>query len=614
MKTTIIRLMLAAATLISMQIMPQSVTAQIHGLVTDTTTKSPLPGTTVIIKHTQNGVCTNPQGKYTIQAVPGDTLVFAFIGFNSQEIIVKNKEHNVALQPDAMTLEEVTVTGYMSVKKASLVGSCTSFTSRNTRQKEYKSSRDASQEEYKSLRPNSFQTALSEPLSTFSIDVDAASYANMRRFINSGQLPPSDAIRSEELINYFNYDYPAPTGQEPVNIITEISACPWNTGHRLVHIGLKAKNINPAELPASNLVFLIDVSGSMDMPNKLPLLQASLKLLTTQLRPTDRVAIVTYAGNTAIALPSTSGDKKNLINRAIEQLQAAGSTAGEAGIRKAYEIAREHFITGGNNRIILATDGDFNVGISSEKELETLIEKERNSGVFLTVLGYGMGNYKDNKLQTLAQKGNGNHAYIDNLSEARKVLVKEFGASMYTIAKDVKLQIEFNPSKVEAYRLIGYESRLMEAEEFNDDTKDAGEMGIGHTVTALYEIIPAGQTNPWVDPLKYQQKAKSTQLTDSPELMTIKLRYKAPEKNKSQKIEIAIADKPIPLARTSDAFRFSAAVAGFGMLLTQSPYSNNYTYSQIATLARQALGNDPEGYRREFIRLVEATELLKQQN
>ena len=602
MKTTFVHLTLIAVILIFMQLLPQSLTAQVHGKVTDATNKSPLPGTTVIIKHTQKGVCTDLQGKYTIQATVGDTLVFAFVGFNSQEIIVKNKEHNVALQPNEMVLEEMDVSEYRLSGTSKMAASCIAFNPGNT-----------NQEEYKSFRPNSFQSALSEPLSTFSIDVDAASYANMRRFINSGQLPPSDAIRSEELINYFNYDYPAPTGNDPVNIITEISNCPWNTSHRLVHIGLKAKNMDPTNLPASNLVFLIDVSGSMDEPNKLPLLKASLKLLTSQLRANDRVAIVTYAGNTEVVLPSTTGDQKKQINEAIGRLQASGWTGGEAGIRKAYETARRHYITGGNNRVILATDGDFNVGISSEKELETLIEKERNSGVFLTVLGYGMGNYKDNKLQALAQKGNGNHAYIDNLPEARKVLVEEFCASMYTIAKDVKLQIEFNPSKVEAYRLIGYESRLLESEDFNDDTKDAGELGIGHTVTALYEVIPAGQTNPWVDPLKYQKKSEPLQLTGSPELMTIKLRYKAPQKDKSQKIEVAIADTPLPLARTSDAFRFSTAVAGFGMLLTQSPYSNNYTYGQITALARQALGNDPEGYRREFIRLVEATELMNRE-
>lgn len=576
-----------------------SLSAQIHGVVRDKSDGEPLAGVTVHIKHTNLGTYTNLEGKYSLKANPGDTLVFTFIGYKRSECIVKSTELNVSIQVDATILNEVVVCGNYTQEKRTFTAACCMV-----------SVPPQDREEYKNFRPNTFQTALSEPLSTFSIDVDAASYANMRRFINNGHLPDPDAIRSEELINYFNYNYPAPPHEHPVNIVTEISTCPWNSAHRLIHIGLKAQNINPKDLPASNLVFLIDVSGSMDMPNKLPLLQASLKLLTSQLRAMDRVAIVTYAGNASIALPSTSGSLKTDIIQAIEQLQAAGSTAGAAGIRKAYEIARQNFIKAGNNRVILATDGDFNVGISSEKELEALIGQERESGIFLTVLGYGMGNYKDNKLQALAQQGNGNHAYIDNLSEARKVLVEEFGSSMYTIAKDVKLQIEFNPSKVEAYRLIGYESRLLAAEDFNDDTKDAGELGIGHTVTALYEIIPAGTPNPYIDALKYQKNTQHTQLNQSPELMTIKLRYKTPEKSRSQKIEVAVNDKLVPLSKTSDNFRFSAAVAGFGMLLTNSAYSNHYTYEQIATLAQEALGEDHEGYRREFVRLVEAAHLL----
>ena len=360
-----------------------------------------------------------------------------------------------------------------------------------------------------------------------------------------GQRPPADAIRIEEVVNYFNYEYPQPTSEHPFEVITEVSDCPWNSDNRLLHVGMQGKKIPMENLPASNLVFLIDVSGSMNSPNKLPLLQSSFKLLVDQLREKDRVALVVYAGAAGVVLPSTHGLNKQKIKQAINQLSAGGSTAGGAGIQLAYGIAQQNFVEGGNNRVILATDGDFNVGTSSDSELVRLIEKKRESGVFLTVLGFGMGNYKDNKMQQLANKGNGNHAYIDNISEAKKVLVNEFGGTLFTIAKDVKFQIEFNPTKVQGYRLIGYENRMLAKEDFNDDKKDAGELGSGHTVTALYEIIPVGTKSEYlasVDDLKYQTNKISKSAKQNDELLTIKLRYKKPDGKKSQLIEKPLID------------------------------------------------------------------------
>ena len=446
----------------------------------------------------------------------------------------------------------------------------------------------------------------------FSIDIDAASYSNMRRYINKGELPPADAIRTEELINYFSYDYPQPTGNDPVKITTEVGACPWNVKHRLVRIGLKAKEIPTDKLPVSNLVFLIDVSGSMYGPQRLGLVQSSLKLLVNNLRDEDRVAIVVYSGSAGEKLPSTSGSDKQKIREAIDELTAGGSTAGGAGIKLAYKMAKQNFVKGGNNRIILCTDGDFNVGVSSDEGLEKLIEQERKSGVFLTVLGYGMGNYKDSKMQVLAEKGNGNHAYIDNLQEANRVLVNEFGATMHTVAKDVKLQIEFNPSQVQAYRLIGYESRLLKDEDFNNDAKDAGEMGAGHTVTAFYEVVPAGIKSDFtgkVDDLKYQKTKPAPAVTNnSKELLTVKLRYKAPDGNTSKKIEQPLIDDK--KEKVSSDFRFASAVAMFGQLLRDSDFKGDATYDKVISLAKTSLDNDEKGYRREFIRLAETAEGL----
>jgi Ca-activated chloride channel family protein len=467
-------------------------------------------------------------------------------------------------------------------------------------------------EEYDNITENKFLAATQNPLSTFSIDVDEASYSNVRRYLENGSLPPAGAVRIEEMINYFDYNYPQPAGDDPFSVNTEISDCPWNTQHKLVHIGLQGKEIPLDNLPASNMVFLVDVSGSMDEPNKLPLVQASMKMLVDQLREKDRVAIVVYAGNAGLVLPSTGGSYKTTIKAAIDNLEAGGTTAGGEGIKLAYKTARENFIKGGNNRIILATDGDFNVGVSSNDELVRIVEEERKSGVFLSVLGYGMGNYKDSKMQQLADKGNGNHSYIDNISEARKVLVSEFGSTLFTIAKDVKVQVEFNPAKVQAYRLVGYENRILAKEDFNDDTKDAGELGSGHTVTALYEVIPVGVKDDFtqsVDPLKYQANTFPV-FGNTEEIMTIKLRYKKPDRDISRLITHPVMDNHIAIVATSDNFRFSAAVAEFGMLLRQSQYKQEGSYDQVISLARGARGMDNNGYRTEFIRLVQSATLL----
>ena len=464
-------------------------------------------------------------------------------------------------------------------------------------------------EDYNHIVENRFLAATQNPLSTFSIDVDEAAYSNIRRFINQGSIPPAGAVRIEEMINYFDYRYPQPQKEDPFSVNTEISECPWSPQHRLVHIGLQGKEIPMQNLPNANLVFLIDVSGSMQDENKLPLVRASLNLLIDKMRPDDKVAIVVYAGNAGLVLPPTSGTHKEAIKKAIDKLEAGGSTAGGEGIKLAYKVATENFIKGGNNRIILATDGDFNVGASSDDDLVRLVEKERQSGIYLSVLGYGMGNYKDNKMQQLADKGNGNHSYIDNINEARKVLVNEFASTLFTIAKDVKLQVEFNPAKVQAYRLIGYENRVMAAEDFNDDKKDAGELGSGHTVTALYEIIPVGVKNDFignVDSLKYQSAKTTSTTAGGNEIMTIKLRYKKPDEEVSKLIVHPVTDNHLEMAGTSNNFRFSAAVAAFGMLLRNSEYKQNASFEQVISLAKNAKGDDVNGYRSEFINLVKS--------
>lgn len=466
---------------------------------------------------------------------------------------------------------------------------------------------EVSQEDYENFVENLFESPKAAPLSTFSIDVDNASYTNVRRFINNGQTVPKDAVRVEEMVNFFKYKYPQPQDQHPFSINTEYSDCPWNPSHQLLKIGLQGKNIPTESLPASNLVFLIDVSGSMSDANKLPLLKQSMKILVNELRKKDKVAIVVYAGAAGMVLPPTTGDEKQTIFDALEKLNAGGSTAGGAGIDLAYKLAEENFIKGGNNRVILATDGDFNVGSSSNTDMQTLIEQKRKTCVFLTCLGYGMGNYKDSKMEILADKGNGNYAYIDNTQEANRFLGKEFKGSMFAIAKDVKIQIEFNPKHVQAYRLIGYENRKLRPEDFTNDAIDAGELGSNHTVTALYEVIPTGVRSDFSTnqpDLKYT-KTKPNEDNYSDELATIKFRYKKPDGEKSIEMVKVIENKSIPLKNSSDDFKFSAAVAWFGLKLRDSNLVPNKATEDIKKLAKEGLSNDEAGYKAEFIRLVE---------
>jgi len=461
-------------------------------------------------------------------------------------------------------------------------------------------------EEYDSIKENEFLDAQKNPLSTFSADVDTASYSNLRRFITQGQMPPKGSVRIEEMMNYFTYEYPQPGNDAPFSFTTELAACPWNAANRLLLIGLQAKKIPVEQMPPTNLVFLLDVSGSMNQANKLPLLKSAFKLLVNQMRAKDRVAIVVYAGAAGVVLPSTPGDRKDLILDTLENLQAGGSTAGGAGIQLAYNVAQENFLPNGNNRVVLATDGDFNVGPSSNDELEQMIVEKRKTGIYLTVLGFGMGNYKDAKMEKIADKGNGNFAYIDTIHEARKVLVQEMGATLLTIAKDVKIQAEFNPARVKAYRLVGYENRLMRAEEFNDDRKDAGELGSGHTVTVLYEIVPVGgPTNvPGTDPLKYQASSLTDAAKSGNEIMTLKFRYKPPKSDQSILITTPVSSAEVQPGKESANLRYAAAVAEFGMLLRDSPFKGSATYADVMERAKKAQGPDSEGYRAEFIRMV----------
>lgn len=463
-------------------------------------------------------------------------------------------------------------------------------------------------EEYDRIYENPFVSPTAYPLSTFSVDVDRAAYANVRRYLNDNMLPPPDAVRIEELVNYFDYDYPQPTGEHPFSVNLELGQCPWHDGHYLVSIGLKGKEVDVSSMPPSNLVFLLDVSGSMDEPNKLPLLKQSFKLLMENLHAEDRVAIVVYAGAAGLVLPSTPCSQKDKVISAFEGLEAGGSTAGGEGINLAYKIAQDNFIKNGNNRVILATDGDFNVGESSDGALERLIEKKREAGVFLTVLGFGMGNYKDSKMEKLSNLGNGNYAYIDNILEAKKVLGKEIWGTLYTIAKDVKIQVEFNPAQVKGYRLIGYENRMLNQEDFEDDTKDAGDIGSGHTVTAIYEIIPAGsaeEVKGAVD-LKYQDR----QTLPSDEMMTVKLRYKEPKGTKSKLIEKPVKESEIKSGQMSANFTWAAAITEFGLILRGSQYKAKASFAQVEQLAKSARGDDPEGYRAEFIRLLAIAQSL----
>ncbi|MBN8860734.1 MAG: von Willebrand factor type A domain-containing protein [Sphingobacteriales bacterium] len=608
----------------------------VKGKITDSSGKA-LPYAGVIEKNTGNIVQADASGAFQIIVKSSRaTLIFTAPGYEAKEVKIAGQAIvNVMLTDAADKLEEVVVVGYGAkrktfpaaangvqadmARKANSIAAPAPYIRREAQPSGYyNKNTDFDTEDYDGIVENRFKTAKDNPLSTFSIDVDAASYSNIRRLLNQGQLPPAGAVRIEEMINYFHYNYPQPTGEAPFAMHTEMSIAPWNKNNRLVLVSLQGKKVATEKIPASNLVFLIDVSGSMEDENKLPLVKQSMKMLADQLRPKDKVAIVVYAGNAGLVLPSTSGANIQTIKDAIDRLEAGGSTAGGEGIQLAYKVALQQFVKEGNNRVILCTDGDFNVGPSSDDDMERLIEQERKSGVFLTVLGYGMGNYKDNKMQKLADKGNGNHAYIDNLNEAKKVLVSEFGGTLFTIAKDVKLQVEFNPAKVQAYRLIGYENRVLNKEDFNNDKKDAGDLGSGHAVTALYEIIPVGVKSDFIentDSLKYQSAGSSTTSGNTAEeLMTIKLRYKAPDADKSRLLEHPVTDDHIALDNTSDNFRFATAVAQFGMLLRQSEFMQQSSYGNVLALANSAIADDKEGYRKEFIQLVQkANSIAKKQ-
>ncbi|MBZ4033178.1 von Willebrand factor type A domain-containing protein [Flavobacterium sp. 17A] len=694
----------------------------ISGIISDDY-KQPIPGVNIFNQTSKTGTATDFDGKYSIQAKPGDMLVFSFIGYETQKQKVQNSNTiNIRLKAYNQTLSEVVVIGYgqsestsdynsrsyeraerrrekKEAKQASPVAmqgkvagiqvqnnvgylsnsnfqmpkESSSISSKNepsyivdgvvakahqiakinpndikdvhvlkdqnntfvnnpngvvvisTKNEIYKNltekeldkklnilpiPNEPTQEDYDTFVENAFESPKTAPLSTFSIDVDNASYTNIRRFLNNGQQVPKDAVRVEEMVNFFKYTYPQPKNEHPFSINTEVSDSPWNSNNKILKIGLQGKNIPTNDLPASNLVFLIDVSGSMGDMNKLPLLKQSMKILVNELRAKDKVAIVVYAGAAGMVLPPTSGDEKKTIIDALDKLQSGGSTAGGAGIELAYKTATENFIKGGNNRVILATDGDFNVGSSSNNDMEKLIEEKRKTGVFLTCLGYGMGNYKDSKMEILADKGNGNYAYIDNIQEANRFLGKEFKGSMFAIAKDVKIQIEFNPKQVQSYRLIGYENRKLRPEDFKNDAIDAGELGSNHTVTALYEIIPAGVKSNYLaeqpDALKYT-KTETASNNYSNELATIKFRYKKPDGEKSIEMVQVIENKSVALEKASDDMKFSSAVAWFGLKLRASKLIADKSSEEIVKLAKQGNSNDVDGYKAEFIRLVETS-------
>ncbi len=558
-----------------------------------------LPGVTVTVKNTSRGTETDFDGKYFIKVSREDILVFSFVGMKRVEKKVgENSTINIVMESDNL-LEEVVVKAYAAPLKKTYTTAAISLVANE----EYVAP-NYHKDSYSIINENTFKRTNNHPLSTFSIDVDKASYSNVRRMINNGEEIPIDAVKIEEMINYFDYGYPQPKGKHPFSIHSEVAQTPWNKETKLVKIGLQGKQIEQDNLPASNLVFLIDVSGSMDSSNKLPLLKKAFKLLVNQLRKQDRVSIVVYAGAAGVILEPTSGSKKGAIIQALENLQAGGSTAGGEGIELAYKLAEKNFKKKGNNRIILATDGDFNVGKTSNNAMQKLIEEKRKTGIFLSVLGFGYGNYQDDKLEILADKGNGNHAYIDTMQEAQKVFGKEFGGTLYIIAKDVKIQVEFNPKKVKAYRLIGYENRMLNDEDFVDDAKDAGELGSGHTVTALYEIILQGTKSAFIKALpklKYTKSIEKTSFSD--ELLTVKFRYKKPNKHKSIEFIKTVKDK---LYKPSSDMSFASAVALFGMHLRGSKFKNGSKLEDVILLAKKGKDNDNDGYRREFIRLVES--------
>ncbi|CAG5068631.1 hypothetical protein DYBT9623_01363 [Dyadobacter sp. CECT 9623] len=580
------------------------------GIVRDTR-QNPVARAIVSTKDGKVRAMTDNAGKFKI-TVPAysKSLQVVAAGFVSKQVpLTAANDIQIELQPQPLPPGDVNIAYESAPKQVTSDFATMSVPAGNARTL---IRQQANTENYKVINETGFQNARQQAVTTFSVDVDRASYSNVRRFLNAGKLPPVDAIRIEEMINYFDYSYPQAKGEHPVAIHTELTDSPWNKGLKLLHIGMQAKTIPTENLPASNLVFLIDVSGSMTDENKLPLLKQAFKLLVDQLREKDQIAIVAYAGAAGTILPPTSGKEKVKIKTALDELEAGGSTAGGEGIQLAYKLAKDHFLPKGNNRVILATDGDFNVGVSSEGDLQRLIEEKRKDGIYLSVMGFGMGNYKDNLAETLADKGNGNYAYIDNIQEAQKEFVHEFGGTLFTVAKDVKIQIEFNPAHVQAYRLIGYENRALKNEEFHDDKKDAGEMGSGHTVTAIYEIVPAGIQHaylPKTDDLKYQ-KTNISDLGKTEEMLTIKVRYKKPDKNESVLFDLPVKNASKSLQASSENVRFASAVAQFGLLLRNSEFKGNASYANVINLAKGAFGKDEEGYRSEFVKLVKIAQAI----
>jgi Ca-activated chloride channel family protein len=555
---------------------------------------------------------TNVRGEFRFEAVPQGEYELEVVLDGFQTLTVSVRVGITALSPLRLTMEvgalseTVMVTADNPMLQASVAATGGGYFEIIRRGERFNT------ETYDRIDENPFRRVHADPLSTFSIDVDTASYSNVRRFLNDGELPPADAVRIEELVNYFRFSYKDPSEGEPFSVTTEVSACPWNPRHRLALVGLQARRMSPEKTPPRNLVFLLDVSGSMNEPSKLPLVKTAMRMLADTLTAADRVAIVVYAGASGVALPSTPGDRKPEIHRAIADLEPGGSTNGAAGIRLAYDLAAQNFIRKGINRVILATDGDFNVGVTSQGELIRLIEEKRESGVFLSVLGVGAGNLKDSTMEKLADKGNGNYSYLDTLHEARRVLIAEAGATLVTVAKDVKIQVEFNPRTVGAYRLIGYENRILAAEDFDDDKKDAGEIGAGHSVTAIYELAPAGESNTGrpIAALKYQDVRKTSAAAKSDELMTVSLRYKQPDGNTSGLISTVVRDKTTELTPN---LGFASAVAAFGMLLRDSAYKGDASWESARQLAVRYRGDDADGYRAEFIRLLDLASTLNAQ-
>ncbi len=596
---------------------------QVCGKITDSATNSPIQFAKIIIAGTNISVGTDKDGYYCLSAIqPGKyEIIVSAKGYKlgQSHIEIKNSTDSltVNIKLDAggnEILEDVESSEKtLNINEEVMYYAGSPSACQKTRV-DICSGYDFNTEEYNKITENGFKDVISAPVSTFSIDVDGASYSNCRRYIDQSQLPPADAVRAEEFINYFDYKYLSPKDDRPFSVNSELSDCPWNKNHKLFRLGIKGEEKEYSSLPPSNLVFLIDVSGSMDQTDKLPLLKKAFKLLVNTLREKDMISIVVYAGSAGIVLEPTKGSEKTKIIAALEKLQAGGSTAGGEGIELAYNTAKKNFIKGGNNRVILATDGDFNIGVSSTSELTRLIEKKMKDGIYLTCLGFGMGNYKDGRLEELSNKGNGNGYYIDNLLEAKKVLVDQIGGTLYTIAKDVKLQVEFNPSLVKAYRLVGYENRLLNREDFNDDKKDAGELGAGHTVTALYEIIPAGSNEqiPTVDSLKYQ-KPNTIELNKySKELLTCKIRYKKPNEDNSILLEYPVDYNPIEFKNSSEDHRFAGSVAAFAQILRNSEFKGDADLNFVLETARNAKGDDTFSYREDFIRVVKmAKELSK---